>query len=251
MTSRQARRERREAERKAKKLALKAAKTTSQNPNPLATTGFVSQNASAGPIRSRADINRANSQLSTGPRTREGKSNSSRNSLKHGLASGALLIPGEDCAEFDSLRSALLEEHRPANHTEELLVNEMAQSWWLLQRAIRFQNDCFTPEGVDEKRLSLFLRYQTTHERAFHKALNTLIRLRKQRPQSEIGFVSQNTARSIDPQCPLGAPNEQAHRRLVPVVRVNVSGPESAGFVSQNHPSARPNTVNPLKFEAA
>jgi hypothetical protein len=88
---------------------------------------------------------------------------------------------------------SLLDEHQPANPTEQILVQEIARSYWLTQRAIRFQNQCFTSEGVDEKRLALFLRYQTTHDRAFQKALNTLIRLKKQCP---IGFVSQTEPRS-------------------------------------------------------
>src|SRR5207253_6491288 len=103
-------------------------------------------------------INRQNSQHSAGPRTLDGKLASSRNSLKHGLAGGTLIIPGEDPAAFEALRDALFEEHQPTTQTEELLVQEMAQSWWLTQRAIRLQNECFTPEGVDQKQLSLLLR---------------------------------------------------------------------------------------------
>ncbi len=141
----------------------------------------------------RPEINRANAQHSTGPRSPEGKLASSRNSLKHGLASAQLIIPGEDPADFETLLSGLLDEHQPATPTEELLVRELAQSWWLAQRALRLQNECFTEKGVDEKRLSLFLRYQTTHERAFHKALNTLIRLKKDRTR---GFVSQTRAKA-------------------------------------------------------
>jgi hypothetical protein len=138
--------------------------------------------------RTRTEINRLNAQRSTGPRTTPGKLASSRNSLKHGLASAQLIIPGENCSDFDALLSDLLAEHQPANKTEELLVHQIAQSWWLTRRSLRFQNECFTPDGVDEKRLSLFLRYQTTHERAFHKALNALMRLKKDRGR---GFVSQ------------------------------------------------------------
>jgi hypothetical protein len=148
-----------------------------------------------GEAKTRRDINRANAQHSTGPRTSTGKLASSRNSLKHGLASGTLIIPGEDPAAFDSLLESLLAEHQRANLTEEMLIHEMAQSFWLAQRALRFQNTCFTEDGVDEKRLALFLRYQTTHERAFHKALNALIRLQKDRRKlprnNPIGFVSQ------------------------------------------------------------
>lgn len=124
---------------------------TTEPADPPAENGFVSQK--------RAETNRANAQLSTGPKTPLGKLASSRNSTKHGLTSGQLIIPGEDPAEFDSLVAALLEDHQPAGETEELLVTEMAQSHWLAQRAIRLQNGCFRETGVDEKGLSLFLRF--------------------------------------------------------------------------------------------
>ncbi|MBV9155880.1 MAG: hypothetical protein JO097_06440 [Acidobacteriaceae bacterium] len=257
MTSRQARRERRAAERKAKKVARKAdlhataesaaparvlptltvprtpprpksinpelldeftpeflayANSTlerieasvaakMQNASSSRHNGFVSQDASmpAQPLaqetkqaKTRREVNRANAQFSTGPRTPTGKCNSSRNSLKHGLASGTLIIPSEDPAAFESLLESLLADHQPANTTEELLVHQMAQSFWLGQRALRFQNDCFTENGVDEKRLALFLRYQTTHERAFHKALSALLRLQKTTRAATCGFVSQH-----------------------------------------------------------
>jgi hypothetical protein len=74
-----------------------------------------------------------------------------------------------------------VDEPQPANTTEELLITEMAQSHWLAQRAIRLQNDCWGADGIDTKRLALFLRYQTTHQRAFHKALNVLIALQKRK----------------------------------------------------------------------
>src|SRR5581483_11383264 len=196
MTPRQARTERRTAERKAKKLESKKAKLdAAAAPEHFSPTsgGFVSHDralakifppdvvaeaiafrekvladldSKPGPDTSqldeaaylsepktqrRAEINRANSQHSTGPRSPEGKLASSRNSLKHGLASGQMIIPGEDTAAFEALLHDLLEEHQPANPTEELLVNELAQSHWLTQRAIRFQNECFTEEGVEEE----------------------------------------------------------------------------------------------------
>jgi hypothetical protein len=155
------------------------------------------------PSSPRAEINRTNAQLSTGPRTEQGKLASSRNSLKHGLSTGTPLIPGEDEKEFEALRDTLRREHQPADATEQMLVDQLAQSHWLLQRAIRFQNGCFTADGVDEKRLALFLRYGSAHERAFHKALNALLRLKKERrratptPQKrssvpDTGFVSQS-----------------------------------------------------------
>src|SRR6185437_6585160 len=75
--------------------------------------------------------------------------------------------------------------------TESLLVRQMAQSWWLTQRAIRIQDQAFTETRVDTHKLALFLRYQTTHERAFYKALNSLIKLKKERRKSDPEFFSQ------------------------------------------------------------
>jgi hypothetical protein len=197
---------RRAAERKAAKLARKAGKLQSTE--------------QAAPTR--AEINRANAAHSTGPRSSEGKLASSRNSLKHGLASGQLIIPGEDPAAFESLLQDLLEDHQPVNTSEELLVREMAQSYWLMQRALALQNECFTPDGIDEKRLALFLRYQTTHERVFHKALNTLIRLQKEHRKENRGFVLQQSA--------------SPSRELGFVSQNQPSNASEAGFVSQNAP---------------
>ena len=44
---------------------------------------------------------RENAKKSTGPRTPEGKANSSKNALKHGLMAQDAVIPGEDPAAFD------------------------------------------------------------------------------------------------------------------------------------------------------
>jgi hypothetical protein len=38
---------------------------------------------------------------------------------------------------------------------------------------------------------SLYLRYQTTHTRAFHKCLNDLVKLRAERRKTENGFEAQ------------------------------------------------------------
>ena len=67
----------------------------------------------------------------------------------------------------------------------------MAQHYWLAQRALNLQQLCFDESGVDEKHLALFLRYQATHDRGFHKCLNDLLKLRAEKRREQIGFVSQ------------------------------------------------------------
>jgi hypothetical protein len=176
MTGRELRKQRREAERKTRKLAYQqsrnvlsasaAAPESSFTPNPELFDEFNAEeqaemiairarvHARAGIASSRQPIaapepsdepallSEAKTQGRSGPagpRTANGKASSSGNSLKHGLASGRVIIPGEDPAEFEALLNDLNAEHVPATPTEQMLVQQMAQSWWLMQRAIRIR----------------------------------------------------------------------------------------------------------------
>jgi len=73
----------------------------------------------------------------------------------------------ESAEEFDYLAVDLKSEYRPKNRTELILVERMAQHHWLRNRALLLQGNCFLDDGtIDDKRLALYLRYETTHERA-------------------------------------------------------------------------------------
>jgi hypothetical protein len=142
--------------------------------------------------------NQTNAQSSTGPVTEEGKRISSRNNFRHGLTGSQLLIPGEDPEEWHSMRDAFFQEHQPSTITETALVNSMAEHHWFTRRAVRLQTEAFTTDGVDEKKLSLYLRYQTTHERAFHKCLTDLLKLRAAMAKGLIGFESQKQKEALN-----------------------------------------------------
>ncbi len=138
--------------------------------------------------------NQANSQHSTGPRTEEGKLASCMNNFRFGFTGAFRVLPDEDELEFEALRTGLLAEHRPATQTERLLVDGMAEHYWLKQRAITLQNECFTADLSPrdfEKRLALYMRYQTTNDRGFSKCLNDLLKLRAEKRKERIGFDSQ------------------------------------------------------------
>jgi hypothetical protein len=136
---------------------------------------------------------RAHALLSTGPRTEAGKEALCFNNFRHGLAGAFHILDSEAEEDFDSLKLALEAEHRPQTPTEQVLVARMAQHEWLRQRASHLQNLCFSAEGIvtDEKQFALYLRYQTTHERAFSKCLSDLLKLRAEKRKAEIGFESQ------------------------------------------------------------
>ncbi len=138
---------------------------------------------------------------STGPLTAAGKATSSQNALRHGLASGTILIPGEDPEEFAALQDGLLDQYQPADLTEKILVNDMARHHWLKDRAMRLQGEALAiaQPGELPPTFSVLLRYQTTNERAFHKALTTLQALRKQQVtdnKQQNRFVSQQKKQS-------------------------------------------------------
>jgi hypothetical protein len=173
--------------------------------------------------------NQANSQLSTGPKSAETKARSSRNSFKHGLYAKALVLPGEDPAELDQLRASLRAEHQPANTTEDILVNELAENFWRIRRMRAREAVAMEPENLqfwmETGLLALVHRTMASAQREFHRALADLRRLQKDRgfvpqhagdsaaqpahPAPEIGFVPEN-AQTPEPQ--IGFVPSQTHQ---------------------------------------
>ena len=149
--------------------------------------------------------NKANAQKSTGPKTPEGKAKSSANRLSWGFASNTIIIPGEDPDEFRGLVEDFIAEHQPVCVTEQVLVEKMAQQQWLSLRALRLQGEAFIYQACADigfavpKDLGLLIRYQTSADRAFHRAHNELVKAKKQRSNSEFGFESQNFGEEAHP----------------------------------------------------
>lgn len=141
--------------------------------------------------------NQANSLHSTGPKSEEGKATSCLNNFRWGFCGTFTVLPSEDQEDYDTLLSGLRAEHKPATVTETIFVEKMAQHHWLGQRALRLQDMTMTdnlPMRDQERQFALFLRYQTTNDRAFSKCLNDLLKLRAEKRKAEIGFESQRRA---------------------------------------------------------
>jgi hypothetical protein len=171
-----------------------------------------------------AMANTANSLLSTGPRTEEGKRASSANSFKHGLTSKQIVLPGEDPAAYNDLRTSLESEWRPGTTQESVLVDQIAQHAWRLQRARRVETASFNrfmpplegspryvrgklqvvPVDPDEALAGAFhnnhkdfdnlRRYEAAIERSYYKAITELRKHQASRRdvEKENGFVSQS-----------------------------------------------------------
>lgn len=81
-----------------------------------------------------AAANRANAQLSTGPRTARGKANVRRNAHRHGLYAETAPDTGEDAAAFGQLLEDMRARFAPEGAAESALVARLASLLWRLAR---------------------------------------------------------------------------------------------------------------------
>ncbi len=139
--------------------------------------------------------NHANAQLSTGPRTGQGKARSAQNHLSHGLSSREFIVlPGQQ-AEFEEFSAGLREAVQPVGALEFDLFTQLAHASWKLRRCrcaeVQLYNESACPDldpvlaPETEARLRGILIYTQRAERTYHKALKELKAL-----QSERAFVT-------------------------------------------------------------
>lgn len=183
MTSRQIRRA---EERRARKLDKNSAPALV--PATAEPSSFQEEEETVVSVRTRAEVNRENAQHSTGPNTGEGKAISSKNRLKHGFCGQFIVLASESQEAFDNLLQDLRREHEPATPTENILVDGLAQHYWLNQRAQIMQENAMRTDRQThekEKSFALYLRYQSMNARAFSKCLKDLLKLKAERQKQE------------------------------------------------------------------
>ena len=169
------------------------------------------------PSQAKLEANRQNALASTGPLTRRGKTNSSKNALKHGILSKEVLIKegrfSESRAQFNRLRAGLVDYFQPQGVMEEILVEKITVAYWRLRRcavaerghivqdlthleydrqiekaawawkrAKEFSQSYLLPAYVPPvATMDRLLRYEATQHRSLDKALVQLERLQRQR----------------------------------------------------------------------
>jgi hypothetical protein len=90
------------------------------------------------PTPAQIEANRRNAQLSTGPRTPEGKAASSQNAVKYGILARQLVVQGEyvqeSPEEFHSFWTEHHEQLAPVGPLEEMLVDQIVALNWRMRR---------------------------------------------------------------------------------------------------------------------
>ena len=133
-----------------------------------------------------------NERRCTGPKTPEGKAVSSANAVTHGVTSKRLFLQGENEEEFADLWAGWMLQYPPESPAEVAMVEQLAKCEWFARRAERRYLEVEERlqakhagdwEEEEFRRLERILRYKTTAERAFQRALAVVRQLRKDRLQ--------------------------------------------------------------------
>jgi hypothetical protein len=93
--------------------------------------------------------NRANAQLSSGPKSPAGKAASSLNAVKTALTGRTILLHSDDVAEYQRHIAAYQEEFKPIGYLESELLQSIADCAWRIRRVSNLEQT-FYAKGREE-----------------------------------------------------------------------------------------------------
>jgi hypothetical protein len=188
------------------------------------------------------------------------------NALRHGLTAKALVLTNESMAKFDELLQHYITKFQPADDVEMDLVDDMVAARWRIRRiwtlktaALDLQMDnqeeeikktftnidqptravvAFNALANNEKSLQLLLRYETTYNRMYHRAMKTLLELQKDRIRHEEPVTSEELRNDPKPSPPIGDEPGVAKEMELPRT------PESPAGVPETRPSTPVYVIN-------
>jgi hypothetical protein len=136
--------------------------------------------ASKTPISERKlAANRQNATHSCGPKTEQGKANSSKNAIKHGIYARKLFSQTEQGAkellEYEELATQLVDHYQPVGFKEQLLVEQIFTELVRNGRILRYEEVVLSQCGAFMgQALEKVLRYSTSHGRELSRLLEEL-----------------------------------------------------------------------------
>jgi len=194
------------------------------------------------------EANRRNAQLSTGPRTLEGKARVRLNAVKHGILSRETLITTTSNAENEDEFSALLDglgaQLLPQGALEELLVQQIAGCYWRLRRIFRadallFARDRAVPHFDS---LAAINRYERTLQIQLDRAIKHLLTLQATRSATQPDSSPADDTPS--PAEPISA--KQTHFESKPPTVPPSSAPNTISAASSEDPPEKAGvTISP------
>ncbi len=194
-----ARSNRRAQERKAKKLARKQSNELAVVETAPVEIETVAEQETEGISPARLAANRANATFSTGPRTAEGKAQSSINALKTALTGRTVLLPSDDASAYEQYVERFVREFQPVGVRECELVQSIADANWRLRRIPTLEfalyargrtqfAEKFAAEPADAQPGMIELETYLVYEKQFRNLQLQETRLRRQRDKDLADF---------------------------------------------------------------
>jgi hypothetical protein len=90
------------------------------------------------------ETNRRNALRSTGPKPHNGKRQSRRNALRHGLTAETVIEGLEDTEDYRAFEAAIISDYDAETAVERELVLRLASLLWRMRRAISIETDLLT-----------------------------------------------------------------------------------------------------------
>jgi hypothetical protein len=90
------------------------------------------------------EANRRNASRSTGPRTSDGKRQSRRNALRHGLTAETVIASLEDAEDYEAFQAAIVSDYDAESAVEREMMLRLASILWRLRRATGIETALFT-----------------------------------------------------------------------------------------------------------
>ncbi len=130
--------------------------------------------------------NRENCKKSTGPRTEEGRRRASQNAVTHGLHSHNFLLDIENEDSYHLYHHQLIHDWQPQTGTEFLLVEQVAQSYFLKRRFLTKMPDLHLTEQRNYSNETLIsypvlMKMVNQADRMMHRALERLQMIKDER----------------------------------------------------------------------
>jgi hypothetical protein len=124
------------------------------------------------------EANRVNAQLSTGPKSEEGKRASSTNAIKSGLTSAKLYIRADEQAEFDELLQLLTDQLQPGGIMQCQYFDLILHASWNIRRCMALEAKLQSETTLEDamldddlaRKIDRLWRYKKMHESTLRQA---------------------------------------------------------------------------------
>ena len=140
----------------------------------------------------------ANARKSRGPKTDAGKlkcKTAAAGQIKHGMLAQTVVLNGESQSRFTSILHGFIAAHGPITEPEHAVIHKMVVAYWRQMRTWSVQQTDFNLELARQdpalpipiraalasrelKEAHIAIRYETTYDRQFSRALRDLVQLK-------------------------------------------------------------------------